>query len=97
MASTPLADAGTGDEEHPQAREGLDVNEVADGLVIYDVVSDQVHYLNWSAGAVFSLCDGSRDIAELAQEVQDVFGLEEAPVAAVRETVEQLRSQALVR
>ena len=38
--------------------EGLDVNEVPDGYVIYQTAADRVHYLNKTAAIVFELCDG---------------------------------------
>ena len=40
--------------------EGLDVNEVPDGYVIYQTEADRVHYLNKTAAIVFELCDGAR-------------------------------------
>ena len=41
--------------------EGLDVNEVPDGYVIYQTEADRVHYLNKTAAIVFELCDGARE------------------------------------
>jgi len=41
----------------PSVIDGLDVNEVKDGLIVYDPSRDRVHYLNATAGVVFTLCD----------------------------------------
>jgi hypothetical protein len=43
--------------------EGLDVDEVSDGYVIYQTGSDRVHYLNKTAAIVFELCDGAASAA----------------------------------
>ena len=40
--------------------DGLDVNEVPDGYVVYQTAADRVHYLNKTAAIVFELCDGAR-------------------------------------
>ena len=48
--------------EHNQAptqAANLEINEVADGLVVFDPAVQQVHYLNNTASIVFELCDGA--------------------------------------
>ena len=44
--------------DSPLAVDGLDVNQVKDGLIVYDPARDRVHYLNNTAAAIFTLCDG---------------------------------------
>jgi hypothetical protein len=66
---------------HPTARTDLEVNEVDDGLVIYDTVRDRVHYLNHTASLVFVLCTGDSSADEVAQRVAAAFGQPEAGAA----------------
>ena len=49
--------------------EGLDVNEVPDGYVIYQTAADRVHYLNKTAAIVFELCDGARGADDIVARV----------------------------
>ena len=58
----------------PLAVDGLDVNPVTDGLVIYDPGRDRVHYLNNTAAAIFTLCDGDTDADAIAGTVAALFG-----------------------
>ncbi|MFN8027996.1 MAG: PqqD family peptide modification chaperone [Acidimicrobiia bacterium] len=64
--SDPTSDA-------PKPVEGLDVHEVDDGLVVYDGAKDRVHYLNASAALVFTLCDGTRSVADIDALVREVW------------------------
>jgi hypothetical protein len=82
---------------NPEAIADLEVNEVPDGLVIYDVRTDQVHYLNPSAAAVFVLCTGARDTAAIADGLQSVFQLPDPPVAEVTTCLAELSQQGLIR
>jgi hypothetical protein len=56
---------------------GLEINEVADGLVVYDPGRDTVHYLNNTAAALFTLCDGRRDEAAISEQYRALFGVED--------------------
>ncbi len=67
----------------PMVRPDLDVNEVPDGLIIYDGESDRVHYLNHTAALIFCLCTGDASEVAIAQEVQATFSLDATPDAAV--------------
>ena len=51
----------------PEPAAELDVHEVEDGLVIYDLRSERVHYLNETASFVFVLCTGKHDAARIAE------------------------------
>jgi putative component of toxin-antitoxin plasmid stabilization module len=59
----------------PSARADLDVNEVPDGLIIYDGESDRVHYLNHTAALIFCLCTGENSEATIAEQVCESFTL----------------------
>jgi hypothetical protein len=43
---------------------GLEVHEVKDGLIVFDPMSERVHYLNPTASLLFELCDGRHSVAE---------------------------------
>ncbi|HWD53975.1 MAG TPA: PqqD family protein [Acidimicrobiales bacterium] len=82
--------------ERPVARPGLEINEVADGLVIYDGESERVHYLNVTAGVVFSLCTGTSTAEEIADEVGTIFALGRPAEPDTSECIEQLRAEGLI-
>ena len=77
----------------PAKRDGVDLHEVKDGLIIYAADADRVHYLNPTAALIFELCDGIRDTTEIAGLVARAFNLDTAPVAHVEEAVQQLLSE----
>jgi Coenzyme PQQ synthesis protein D (PqqD) len=58
--------------------DGLDVNEVPDGYVIYQTAADRVHYLNKTAAIVFEFCDGARGTDDIVARVSRMFELESA-------------------
>jgi hypothetical protein len=82
---------------HPETAEGLDVNEAEDGLVIYDVATDTVHHLNKTAAVIFGLCDGTRDMAAIADELAVLFDLEEPPLGETRTCLAELAEKRLIR
>jgi hypothetical protein len=45
----------------------LFVQELPDELVVYDVERNEVHCLNGTAARVWTLCDGTNTVAEIAQ------------------------------
>jgi len=57
----------------PVQRETVSVEEVDDGLVLIDTVTDEVHLLNGTAALIWEFCDGSHSIEDIAGEIQDVF------------------------
>jgi coenzyme PQQ synthesis protein D (PqqD) len=83
--------------DRPSVVDGLDVNEVKDGLIVYDTDGDRVHYLNATAAVVFALCDGTNDDASIADLVAKAFELGEPPRTEVDECLAQLRDEGLVR
>jgi hypothetical protein len=83
--------------DRPTASPGLEVNEVADGLVIYDGEQERVHYLNVTAGVVFSLCTGASTAEEIADEVGAVYGLGRRAEPETSECLDHLRAEGLIR
>lgn len=56
----------------PRVSPGLIQAEVEDGLAIYDPRSTEVLFLNHSAQAVWSCCDGTGSVAEIAADIAEV-------------------------
>jgi hypothetical protein len=84
-------------EERPEAAPELDVHEVEDGLVIYDLRSERVHYLNETASLVFVLCTGKHDVARIVELVGEAWKLAEPPAAEVAACLVQLRDEGLIQ
>jgi hypothetical protein len=82
---------------HPSPVDGLDVTEVKDGLIVYDPDDDRVHYLNATAAIVFTLCDGTKDSAGIAQFIAKAYGLEQPPREEVATCLAQLADEGLLR
>lgn len=75
---------------------GLNVNEVRDGLIVYDPTRDRVHHLNATASILFVSCDGTRSPDDLAAELQAAFGLDEPATTEVIECLEQFGREGLL-
>lgn len=80
----------------PAVREGLEVNETRDGLIVYDPQRVRLHYLNASATVVFTLCDGTRDARRITEAVGKAYGVD-PPGPEVGACLEQLRGEGLLR
>jgi len=83
-------------EPTPRVVEGLEVNEVRDGLIVYDATADRVHYLNATASVVFTLCDGEHDANRIASELGSLFGVE-PPTAEVDDCLATFAREGLLR
>ena len=82
--------------DKPCTRDDLDVNEVPDGLIVYDIEKDRVHYLNATAAVVFCTCTGEFDEAGIAAQVQEAFGLEQPPLTETAECIATFADQGLL-
>ncbi|MGQ9592027.1 MAG: PqqD family protein [Planctomycetota bacterium] len=67
---------------YPSRRPGLTFRELGDSLVIHDPMTLDTHSLNETAGALFELCDGSRDFREVSEAYARRYGLEPAKAEA---------------
>jgi hypothetical protein len=81
---------------NPLRIDDLEVNELADGLVVYQDGADCVHYLNRTAALVFELSTGQSSAEEIAAVVGSAFGLAEAPLLAVRTCLDELREKGMI-
>ena len=83
--------------DQPTVIDGLDVNEVKDGLIVYDPKRDRVHYLNGSAGVVFTLCDGAHSGTQIAEVVSVAFELDALPLTDVDRCLTTFANEGLLR
>jgi hypothetical protein len=84
-------------EQYADPKAGLEVHTVEDGVVVFDADTDRVHYLNPTATFVFSLADGTRSSAEIAEVVREAWNLDTPPVEAVDECIVKLRTEGVFR
>jgi len=80
----------------PRTVDAIEINEVADGYVIYDPNQDRVHYLNHTAGVILELCNGRVSAGELPALVQAAYDLLDPPVNEVAGCVEKLIEERLI-
>ena len=76
--------------------EGLDVHETEDGLIVFNPATDRVHHLNHTAGAVFVLCDGAKDVAQITQAVAELFALPAPPTEEVKTALDELVTEGVL-
>src|SRR5688572_12867854 len=87
---------GTVPRSTPRARRtDVTFEEIADEVVVYDLIAKKAHCLNRTAAAVFRLADGTRSTAELAQALADEVGVP-SDEALVEYCLEQLDRQELL-
>ena len=71
--------------------------EIGEELFLYDGNTEEVHILNGGAVLVWFLCDGTRDVAGIAQEMAATFKLPEQEVMhEVQEAIGQFQSLGLL-
>ncbi len=80
----------------PRIIDDLEINEVRDGLIVYDGTRDRVHYLNATASVVFVLCDGDHEASAMADEIGALFGVD-PPRAEVADCLASLATEGLLR
>jgi hypothetical protein len=81
----------------PEPAPDLDVHEVEDGLVVYDLTNDRVHYLNPTASVVFALSTGKHSVDEIVELVREAWDLPDRPEAEVLACLAQLRDESVIR
>jgi len=83
--------------DHPVRSDTIEINPVDDGYVVYDPEYDRVHYLNHTAAVVLELCTGANSLADIAAGVRAAYGVPDSLETHVRECVDKLRAERLVR
>ena len=82
--------------DRPIRADGLEINEVDDGLVLYQPWPGQVHYLNNTAAFVFELCSGEHTIVEIAASMANAFSMPTQPIDSVVQCVGELRAKGVL-
>lgn len=83
--------------EFPKIADGIDINEVEDGYVIYQSEKDKVHYLNKTAVLVLEACTGKNSAADIVAIVTNAYDLQEAPEKEVSDCLKSLLEEGLVQ
>jgi len=80
------------------ARQDLMAKQVGADLILYDLISREIHVLNATAAAIFQLCDGSRTSEEIAKLLAETFdGVEYVQAYEdVKRALDMLRAKQLV-
>jgi hypothetical protein len=82
--------------DRPRRRDGLVVEFVGDGYLVYDPERERMHSLNHSASLVLELCTGENDVAEIARLVGAAYSTPTSPDTEVRACLESLVAESLV-
>ena len=79
------------DTEFLSREEGLEINIVDDGYVVYQPNRDKLHYLNHIAGLILELSNGKNTELEIAGLLRDVYKLPQDPTEEAAQGLELLR------
>jgi SAM-dependent methyltransferase len=79
-----------------RTRADLIVNEVPDGLAVFDWRCDRVHYLNNTAALIFCLSNGTNDEITIANLVGKAFVLPRVPISETAKCLEDFRQKGLL-
>ena len=77
--------------------DGLEVNKMPDGYVVYQAERDKVHYLNPSAAMIFELCGETTTIDAITSYLQEAFTLSTPPAGDVLACLEELVAEGIIR
>jgi hypothetical protein len=81
---------------NPLKAPDLEINEVADGYIVYQPDRDRVHYLNQTAAVLLELCNGRNAEADMPELLRLAWDLTEPPIEEVAGCLESLRKEGLI-
>lgn len=81
----------------PSQAQGIEINKVADGYIIYDPERDRVHYLNHTAVLVLELCTGNVAAQEIPELLRTAYALGTPPVDEVAQCLTRFYEEGIVR
>jgi hypothetical protein len=84
-------------QDRPKKSDGLEIDEVEDGFVIYQPDRDRVHYLNPTANLILELCDGSLTATQIAELLAQTFDMAVPPDQEVDEALAKLEAEGLTQ
>jgi len=82
----------------PSRAPGIEERTAGSDLVLYDATGGRLHVLNLTAAAVWRLCDGSKTVDDILQqvEVEFAFNSGDQPRSDVQGLLGNLREQGLI-
>lgn len=81
----------------PKSADEIEINSIEGGFMVYQAEKNRVHYLNHTAVLILELCSGRNSIAKIAEAVQKIYALPEAPTEEVREMINRMADEALLK
>ncbi len=81
----------------PQKKDGLDINESADGFVIYDPDTDKVHFLNHTTVVILEFCNGKNTEEEIVALIGKAYHLDEVPEKEILSIIGKLNEEGLIQ
>lgn len=82
--------------DYPKRLRDIEINDVADGYIVYQVEKDRVHYLNHTGALILELCSGTNTAEDIPKLIQQAYDLSAPPIAEVRECLDKLRTEQIV-
>lgn len=76
--------------------EGLHLNELEDGCVVYTPDRHSVHHLNATATLVLELCGDRNSVEEIVDLVREAYGLRRRPAPEVHRILAQMLAEGLL-
>lgn len=75
---------------------GCETSFMADGIVVYQVTREKVHYLNPAAAIVYRLCGDRASVEQITDYLQRTFSLQGPPRLEVHQCIEQFLAEELI-
>jgi hypothetical protein len=83
-------------QDRPLKSDGLQIDEVEDGFVVYQADRARVHYLNPTARLILELCDGTLTAPQIAGLISQTYRLPDEPRREVDDALAALQTEGLV-
>jgi PqqD family protein of HPr-rel-A system len=83
-------------QDRPTRTDGLEIDDVEDGFMVYQPDRARVHYLNPSAKLILEMCDGTLTAAQIAELISDAFDLPAQPRQEVDDALAKLEAEGLI-
>jgi hypothetical protein len=81
----------------PHVRSDVQYRELEDGGVVYDTAAERIHTLNVTAAYIWNCCDGSRNVAQIASELEQLLNVSlEKALTDVRESITYFQNEGLL-
>jgi hypothetical protein len=76
--------------------DGIEIQELPDGAVIYRKNPDRAIFLNPAALLVLELCDGHATPEEISEKMRNFFDLDHAPLIDVKICIQKLLAEGII-